>query len=293
MAPTIISIQSQVVHGHVGNSAAAFPMRALGVDVAEVPTTLLSNHPHYPTTRGRVLEPSLVADLLRGVEERGLAERASILLSGYLGSAAIADEVAEFVVRAKRANPRLIYLCDPVMGDSDIGFFVPGELKLAFAERRVPLADIVTPNAFELAALAGMPVSKPADAADAAARIAPATVIVTGLAVDGNAVCTALAEGGSLWTVTTPRIDARPAGTGDLFTGLLAARFAKGVAALPAMEAAVAGTFGALALTAGATWEEMPIVPNIAAITEPHERFPAIRVVWRGARTLGQEGGLR
>ena len=138
MPPTIISIQSQVVHGHVGNSAAAFPMRVLGVEVAEVPTTLLSNHPHYPTTRGRVLEASLVADLLRGVEERGLIEAGAIVLSGYLGSAAIAEEVAAFVLRARRTNPRLIYLCDPVMGDSDIGFFVPADLQAAFRERLVP-----------------------------------------------------------------------------------------------------------------------------------------------------------
>jgi pyridoxine kinase len=278
MPPTIISIQSQVVYGHVGNSAAAFPMRALGIDVAEVPTTLLSNHPHYPTTRGRVLEPVLVADLLRGVEERGLPERAAIVMSGYLGSAAIADEVAAFVGRAKRANPRLTYLCDPVMGDSDIGFFVPAELQAAFAERIVPLADMVTPNAFELAALCGRPVSTPAEAADAAARIKPATVIVTGLAANERSVCTILAEGGGLWTVTNPRIDARPAGTGDLFTGLLAARLAKGLATISAMEAAVAGTFGALKLTAAATWEEMPIIPNISAIIEPGERFPAVQV---------------
>lgn len=279
MSPMIISIQSQVVVGHVGNSAAAFPMRALGVDVAEVPTTLLSNHPHYPTTRGRVLEASLVADLLRGVEERGLIERASIVVSGYLGSAEIAEEVAAFVVRARRANPRLLYLCDPVMGDSDIGFFVPTELQAAFAERLVPLADLVTPNAFELAALAGCPVSTPGEAAAAAGRIAPPGVIVTGLAAGERSVCTLLAEGGDLWTVTTPRIEARPAGTGDLFTGLLAARRAKGVAAVPAMEAAVAGTFGALKLTAAATWEEMPIVPNIAAILEPGETFPAVKLV--------------
>lgn len=278
MRPTVISIQSQVVHGYVGNSAAAFPMRALGVDVAEVPTTLLSNHPHYPTTRGRVLEPSLIADLLRGVEERGLAERAAIVLSGYLGSAAIAHEVAAFVVRARRANPRLVYLCDPVMGDSDIGFFVPAELRAAFRERLVPLADIMTPNAFELAALAGAPVSTLAEAADAIARVDPPTVIVTGLPAEEQSVDTALAEEGVLWMVTTPRINVRPAGTGDLFTGLLAARLARGEDAVSAMESAVAGTFAALKLTAAADWSEMPIVSNIASIIKPDQTFPAVRV---------------
>ncbi len=279
MPPTIISIQSQVVHGHVGNSAAAFPMRVLGVEVAEVPTTLLSNHPHYPTTRGRVLDASLVADLLRGVEERGLIEAGAMVLSGYLGSAAIAEEVAAFVLRARRTNPRLIYLCDPVMGDNDIGFFVPADLQAAFRERLVPLADIVTPNVFELAALSGMPVVTPADVTGAASSIGTATVIVTGVAAGDGSVCTMLAEAGALWVATTARIDARPAGTGDLFTGLFAARLAKGFAARPAMEAAVAGTFEALKRTARGAWEEMPIVAGIAAIVEPAEDFPAVRIL--------------
>lgn len=279
MPPTIISIQSQVVHGHVGNSAAAFPMRMLGIEVGEVPTTLLSNHPHYPTTRGRVLEASLVADLLRGVEERGLIEAGAMVLSGYLGSAAIAEEVAAFVLRARRTNPRLIYLCDPVMGDNDIGFFVPVDLQAAFRERLVPLADIVTPNAFELGALSGTPVITPADVAAAAASIGTATVITTGVSAEGDSVCTMLAEAGALWVVTTARIDARPAGTGDLFTGLFAARLANGFAARPAMEAAVAGTFEALKRTARGAWEEMPIVAGIAAIAEPGEVFPAVRIL--------------
>ncbi len=281
MIPTVISIQSQVVHGHVGNSAAAFPMRVLGVEVAEVPTTLLSNHPRYPTTRGRVLQPALVADLLRGVEERGVAERAAVVVSGYLGSAAIADEVAAFVTRAKAANPRLVYLCDPVMGDADIGFFVDAELRAAFAARLVPIADIVTPNAFELGALSGGPVRSPADVAVAAGRIPVATVIATGVPEPGDpAVLHTVLSGrdGGCWRVTTPRLDARPGGTGDLFTGLLAARLAKGEALRPAMEAAVAGTFAALRGTARETWQEMPIVASIAAIVAPDPVFRAVRI---------------
>jgi pyridoxine kinase len=157
-------------------------MRALGVDLDKVPTTLLSNHSHYPTTKGRVLEPLLVADLLRGVEERGLVKHAAIVLNGYLGLTAIADEVATFVLRAKRANPRPVYLCDPAMGDSDIRFFVPADLRATFAERLVPLADMVTPNAFAIAAWVGTPVSTPVAAAEAAAGIKPATMITPGIA---------------------------------------------------------------------------------------------------------------
>ena len=124
---SIISIQSQVAFGHVGNSAAVFPMQLHGIDVVAVPTTLLSNRPGYPTIRGRVLEAELVADLLRGIEERGAVERASMILSGYLGSAEIAGVVADFVARAKARNPALRYTLDPVLGDRDRGLFVKAE----------------------------------------------------------------------------------------------------------------------------------------------------------------------
>src|ERR1700753_4345199 len=102
--PSIISIQSQVAFGHVGNSAATFPIQMHGIDVVAVPTTLLSNRPGYPTIRGRVLEAELVADLLAGIEERGAVETAGMILSGYLGSAGIADVVADFVAHARSRN---------------------------------------------------------------------------------------------------------------------------------------------------------------------------------------------
>src|SRR3978361_1082874 len=111
----VISIQSQVAFGHVGNSAAVFPMQMHGIDVIAVPTTLLSNRPGYSTIRGRVLEAQLVADLLRGIEERGALDGAKMILSGYLGSPETAIVVADFVARAKARHPQLIYACDPVL----------------------------------------------------------------------------------------------------------------------------------------------------------------------------------
>jgi pyridoxine kinase len=121
-------------------------------------------------------------------------------------------------------------------------------------------------------------VSVPRDVATAAARIGTARVIATGMPAGNGTLSTVLAEAGALWSVTTPRIDARPAGTGDLFTGLFAARLAKGMAARPAMEAAVAGTCEALKRTGRGTWQEMPIVAAVAAIVDPGEIIPAIRV---------------
>ena len=151
----VISIQSQVAFGHVGNSAAVFPMQMHGIDVMAVPTTLLSNRPGYPTIRGRVLDAQLVADLLLGIEERGAVDTAQMILSGYLGSPEIAAVVADFVARAKARNPALLYCCDPVLGDRDRGLFVHAEIPPLVRDRLCPLADIITPNHFEFEWLCG------------------------------------------------------------------------------------------------------------------------------------------
>src|ERR1700761_5440488 len=136
---SVISIQSQVAYGRVGNSAAVFPMQLHGIDVIAVPTTLLSNRPGYPSIRGRVLEAQLVAELLEGIEERGAIESADMILSGYLGSAEIGVAVAEFVARAKVRNRGLRYVCDPVLGDRDRGLFVRAEIPPLVRDRLVPL----------------------------------------------------------------------------------------------------------------------------------------------------------
>jgi len=178
----VISIQSQVAYGHVGNSAAVFPMQMHGIDVIAVPTTLLSNRPGYPTIRGRVLDAQLVADLLLGIEERGAVDTAQMILSGYLGSPGIAAVVADFVKRAKAKNPALRYCCDPVLGDRDRGLFVHADIPPQVADRLCPLADIVTPNHFEFEYLSGAKaatIDQVIEAARALMAHGPSTVVVT------------------------------------------------------------------------------------------------------------------
>jgi pyridoxine kinase len=131
----VISIQSQVVHGHVGNSAALFALQLLGIEAAAVPTVLYSNHPRYSSCYGRVLDAALVRDLLSGIGDRGLIEKSKILISGYLGSPEIAAVVNGFVVHAKARNPNLVYLCDPVMGDTGTGVYVCEDLRAASFRR--------------------------------------------------------------------------------------------------------------------------------------------------------------
>ena len=231
---TVISIQSQVAYGHVGNSAAVFPMQMHGIDVAAVPTALLSNRPGYPTIRGRVLDAQLVADLLLGVEERGAIDTCRMVLSGYLGSAEIAAVVADFVARAKARNPKLAYCCDPVLGDRDRGLFVHADIPPLLRDLLCPLADIITPNHFEFEWLCGTRATTSDQMiAQAQALLArgPSTIVVTSAELwdtPPDAIETLAIEQGKggrgglqAWRVRTPKLPISPSGTGDLFAALL------------------------------------------------------------------------
>ncbi|OAF16543.1 pyridoxal kinase [Bradyrhizobium neotropicale] len=262
----VISIQSQVVHGHVGNSAAVYPMQAEGVNVAAVPTTLLSNHPRYPSLRGRVLEAELVADLLKGVEERGLVEQAAVLVTGYLGSPANAAVIADFAERARRSNPKLVYLCDPVIGDDGRIYVADGILDV-LRHRLLPAATLITPNQFELELLSGIKATDVQGLRAASAALAGqgrTDVVATGCELADTAagqVETILCADGQVSRFATRRLPIRPYGTGDLLTGLIAAHLAKGVTLESAVRLAVETVFAVLQRTQEQGSAEMRLVP--------------------------------
>ena len=278
----VISIQSQVAYGHVGNSAAVFPMQLHGIDVVAVPTTLLSNRPGYPTIRGRVLDAELVGDLLRGIEERGAVDAATMILSGYLGSADNAAVIADFVARAKARNPALLYCCDPVLGDRGRGLFVHADIPPLVRDRLCPLADIVTPNHFEFDWLCGTETASIDQVLKAArAFMARGTIVVTsaGLAdtPDGEIETLAL-ERTNAWRVRTPKLPISPNGTGDLFAALLVASHLRGAGTPDALSHAASGIFAVLERTAASGTEEMRIVESAEALGHPRRKFESIAI---------------
>ncbi|MCC8959575.1 pyridoxal kinase PdxY [Bradyrhizobium sp. Pear77] len=281
---TVISIQSQVAWGHVGNSAATFPIQLHGIDVVAVPTTLLSNRPGYPTIRGRVLDVQLVADLLRGIEERGAIESARMILSGYLGSADIAIDVADFVARAKAENPALLYCCDPVLGDRDRGMFVRSDIPPLVRDQLCPLADIITPNHFEFEFLCGARVTTTDDVIAQARMLmarGPATIVITSAELAGtpdSEIETLAIEHTGAWRVRTPRVPISPSGTGDLFAALFVAARVRGLATPEALSHAASGIHGVLVRTAERATDEMRIVESAELMLDPKPRFAAVAI---------------
>lgn len=272
MATSIISIQSQVVHGHVGNSAAVLPMQAHGLNVAAVPTTLLSNHPGFETMRGRVLEPELVGDLLRGVEERGLIETSRYIVSGYLGSRANGEVVAAFVKRARQLNPDIIYICDPVMGDAHLGVFVADQVIECLCDELVPLADLLTPNQFEVGLIVGSQPSTWRELEAAVVQIQArrgARVVVTGCTLadtSAGSLENIVFDGKNRTRLTSPRLPMVPVGTGDLYTGLLTAKLARGDTLVEAARRAATTVLDILERTMAENEHEMQLASVIETL---------------------------
>jgi pyridoxine kinase len=281
---TVISIQSQVAFGHVGNSAAVFPMQMHGIDVIAVPTTLLSNRPGYATIRGRVLDAPLVADLLLGVEERSAVHSCKMILSGYLGSPEIAAVVADFVARARARNPTLLYCCDPVLGDRDRGLFVHADIPPLVRDRLCALADIITPNHFEFEWLCGAKATTTGQVIEAAQALlarGPSTIVVTSAELadtpDGEIETVAI-ERSRAWRVRTPKLPISPSGTGDLFAALLVAARVRGSNTPDALAHAASAIFAVLERTAARGTEEMRIVESAELLVHPKRRFDAVAV---------------
>ena len=259
---TVVSIQSQVVAGHVGNAAAVPQMQAAGLTVLAVPTVLFSNHPGHGRFRGRVTDPTLVADLLLGLEEHGVLDDTVSIVSGYLGSRETGEAVAAFVDRALVAGPGILYVCDPVMGDTGSGVFVAPGVVEVLRDELVRRAHVLTPNQFELGLLVTeRPVAAPGtgsvDDLAAAARtlLGPAQlgVVVTGcylVDTEPGVIETVVVEGDTVTRVPSIKESDAPNGTGDLFNGALTAALATGATLADAARSAADAVSRALRWTA-------------------------------------------
>ena len=273
-----LSIQSSVAYGHVGNSAAVFPLQRLGHEVWPVATVQFSNHTGYGAWRGPLMAPDDVTDVITGIEERGVLGQLDGVLSGYQGSAAIADVVLDAVARVRAANPQASYTCDPVMGNATSGCFVHPDIPPTLRERVVPAADVITPNQFELGFLTGTEprtLEEILAAAELARKMGPATVLVTSVYRAGSAEDTiemfAVTDGGA-WSVQTPRLPLKANGSGDVTSALFTAHLL-GTDAPTALSRTAASVFALLEETLRSGERELRLIAAQDVFVDPPTTF--------------------
>jgi pyridoxine kinase len=282
----VLSIQSHVAFGHVGNSAAAFPLQRLGFEVWRINTVQFSNHTGYGHWTGQVFDASHVRDLVDGIEARGALKACNAVLSGYLGDAALGEVILDAVARVREANPEALYLCDPVMGDFDTGLYVRDGIPEFLRAKAVPAADIITPNAFELETLSGFKVATLAEAIEAARSLlalGPKIVLVTSLVHRGTApgmIEMLLVTAEANWRVATPflAIDPLPNGAGDTVAALFLAHLLNGLAPSEAMGRAAASIFAVMEATRQAGTRELRLIAAQDQLVEPSKKFPVERL---------------
>jgi len=228
MAKRVLSIQSHVVSGYVGNKSATFPLQVLGFDVDAINSVQLSNHTGYKCFQGQVLNSDELKVLFEGLKKNDI-HHYSHLLTGYVGSESFLREVLNVVKELKQSNPEMIYVCDPVMGDNG-KFYVPECLMPIYRDELVPLADVVTPNQFEVELMAGIPVKTEEDAVKAINILQSkgcGTVVITSSWFDADYLVLLGKKKGSAPNeyirLQIPRLDAIFTGTGDLFASMLLA----------------------------------------------------------------------
>ena len=281
----ILSIQSSVAYGHVGNSAAVFPLQRLGHEVWPVSTVVFSNHTGYGDWRGPLLSPEDVAAVVTGIAERGVLSSCDAVLSGYQGSAGIAEVIVSAVAQVKAANPAATYTCDPVMGNATSGCFVDPAIPPIIRELVVPVADVITPNQFELGFLTDTSPESLADtlaSADLARAMGPETVLVTSV-FDGDAeTATSIAmlavTGDGAWLVETPRLAMKANGSGDLTAALFTAHLHDTGSPAEALARTTSSVFAVLKATLESGERELRLVAAQEAIAHPACEFDVRQV---------------
>lgn len=274
----ILSIQSWVAYGHVGNASAMFPLQRLGAEVWGVHTVQFSNHTGYGAWRGQVFGGDLIRECLTGIEERGALPRCDAVLSGYVGGADIGDAILDAVARVKAANPRAIYCCDPVIGDVGRGVFVRPGIPEFFRDHALALADIATPNRFELEWLTGIDAGTLDGAKRAITTLqaaGPACVLLTSFDTSADRVGLIAAENGDFWRVETPLLPLSINGAGDAISALFMLHRMRTGSAKAALEASASSVFGLLRRTAEAGSREILTVAAQDEFIAPSQRFEA------------------
>lgn len=288
----VLSIQSHVAYGHVGNDAAMLPLQMLGIEPVAVHTVQFSNHTGYGEFKGQVFTAAHVQDVLDGLRARGVLEHCTAVLSGYLGDAGVGEAIVSAVQEVRGARPRALYLCDPVMGDVGRGLFVRPGIPEFLRRRALSQASVITPNHYEFELLHGGGPLATVDATIAAARsllgqmhdTTSALIVITSLRTDDlpqDQLATLAVNADSAWMVQTPFVDLQPLpnGMGDVFSAVLLGRLIRGEAVPDALSSAVSTLYALVSHTQSGQ-RDLQLVACREQLTHPGQRFAAR--LWQG-----------
>lgn len=280
----ILSIQSSVSYGHVGNSAAVFPLQRIGHEVMPIYTVMFSNHTGYGEWGGPLLTGENVRDVVRGIDARGGLDDVQLVLSGYQGGNDIGDAILDAVALVKARNPEAVYACDPVLGSASSGCFVAPEVQSLIRDRVVPAADLITPNQFELGFLTGTDphtIDETLASVDLIRQNGPQTILVTSVLrpdrPEGTIEMLAVTPDGA-WIVQTPQLPFKANGSGDVTAALFSAQLRGSGDAASALGRTAASVFELLENTLNSGERELQLIESQEAYVSPKHTFEVTQV---------------
>lgn len=280
----ILAIQSHVVFGHAGNSAAEFPMRRMGANVWPLNTVQFSNHTQYGHWTGTVMPASHLTDIVKGIAAIDRLKTCDAVLSGYLGSAEQGEQILAIVREVKAANPDAWFFCDPVMGHPEKGCIVAPGVAEFHCKQALPASDLIAPNLLELEMLSGQTVADVEQAVDAARLLiaqGPKVVLVKHLARAGrrsDRFEMLLVTADECWHISRPLVDfgvRQPVGVGDLTSGLLLVDLLHDKSLQQALEHVTAAVYEVMLKTHEMGEYELQLVAAQDAIAQPQQHFAA------------------
>lgn len=280
----ILSIQSAVAYGHVGNSAAVFPLQRLGHSVWPVHTVNFSNHTGYSVVRGPIIPADDVRSVIEGMEANGALADIDVVLTGYQGSAAITEVVLEALAKIRTNNPNVKYVADPVMGNLDRGVYVMDGIVPIMRDRVIHEASVITPNQFELGLLTGTSPRSHAEtleAIDAVRGLGPEAVLVTSVFPedsDPGTVDLVVADATGAWAIRTPMLSGKITGSGDVTSALFTAHYLESGNAKLALERTTSSIFDLIKNTKDAQSPELLLIDSQDLFVNPAMQFEAWQI---------------
>ena len=275
----ILSIQSHVAYGHVGNDAAVFPLQRLGHEVWAVHTVQFAAHTGYGPPKGHVFDAKHIREVIEGIAARDDFAHCEAVLSGYMGSSEIGAAIIDAVARVKYVNPNALYACDPVLGDVGKGFFVKPDMPDFMRDHVVPRADIVTPNLFELESLTGQQCKTLEDIKRALKILhdqGPRIILLTSAVIDKtptDAMDMIVSDTRDVFRVRTPRLKLSPNGAGDLTAAIFLSSYLKSRNTMDALAHAASSVYAILQATWSKGGGELALIVAQDAFISPQQIF--------------------